>query len=606
MVLVSDRALKVLWLIRPFHEVELAQAFYAEMLRPSLSRRESAGDYPWVSEGLSYQMAQRYREREYAENRSVQEWIELFNIFSIVDRFETEPKIPFVRTFFEREATVDPLHEQIGTYNNDLPPGHVILGKLHNRLGDPQFASIVDHCSGGNQPFRACAGSTSDTNLDGFFTQWVQPYPRINYDFTEVQFNERPPVVRPPFLPAEELAQGAAPSESLPEGQTEHVAEEAGFEHSVIVRRTASREIHEPVDVRLQSIGGQRVDLRWDGSGDQARLTVVTPGRMQQAIIDPDRTLIETTRADNAVPPIPQIVLDTAEVEVSSTEFGISGLVVARGRYDYRKDFAAAGIYTNRGIGGTFGGRYHWGEQNDPTSYSNNLYGFYSIAALNHSFKDKQHPTVRTTGHINGLGLRYDYNNVVNYDNPTHEVQVQLFVDWFDQALGSNFNFVDWGGDLVLTHPLWSYRTILAGEIFNGFSEPLGSGVVPLQGLFSLGGSRSIRGIGAEEELARNIFIVRGELRQSIYPELDLNLLDFLVLRRAQLRAFVDTGNVSNSAGAIYNPSGYAVGVGLGFGAVYEFMGFFPSLAYLEVATRVDEASQIGDVQVLFGTRQSF
>src|SRR5262249_53385279 len=86
MVLVSDRALKVLWLIRPFHEVQLAQAFYAEMLRPSLSRRESAGDYPWVSEGLSYQMAQRYREREYAENRSVQEWIELFNIFSIVDR----------------------------------------------------------------------------------------------------------------------------------------------------------------------------------------------------------------------------------------------------------------------------------------------------------------------------------------------------------------------------------------------------------------------------------------------------------------------------------------------------------------------------------------
>jgi hypothetical protein len=32
-------------------------------------------------------------------------------------------------------------------------------------------------------------------------------------------------------------------------------------------------------------------------------------------------------------------------------------------------------------------------------------------------------------------------------------------------------------------------------------------------------------------------------------------------------------------------------------------MGFFPSLAYVELATRVDRP---GDVQFLFGTRQAF
>jgi len=37
---------------------------------------------------------------------------------------------------------------------------------------------------------------------------------------------------------------------------------------------------------------------------------------------------------------------------------------------------------------------------------------------------------------------------------------------------------------------------------------------------------------------------------------------------------------------------------------VYDFMGFFPSLAYIEIATRADRDP--GDVQFLFGTRQSF
>src|SRR5262249_51745804 len=126
------------------------------------------------------------------------------------------------------------------------------------------------------------------------------------------------------------------------------------------------------------------------------------------------------------------------------------------------------------------------------------------------------------------------------------------------------------------------------------------------QALVRLGGLRSIRRIGAEDELARNILLVRGELREDIYPELDFNFLDLLVLRRTQLRVFADSGRVENAAGRLYDVGGFAVGLGLGFGAVYDFMGFFPSLAYIEIATRVDRSSDLGDVQVLFGTRQAF
>jgi outer membrane protein assembly factor BamA len=321
-------------------------------------------------------------------------------------------------------------------------------------------------------------------------------------------------------------------------------------------------------------------------------------------VIDPDRRLIEETRADNARPPSPQIVLDTAEVEITSTEFGFSGLVVGRGRYDYRKDLAVAGFYTNRSLGFDAGARYHWGAPNDPTLYRHNLYAFYGVQALDRSFKDERRPQVRTSGHANNVGLRYDYNNVFAYDNPTEAVRVRLFADWYDGALGSDYDYLDWGGSLVLTHPLWTHRTILAAEVLNGFSEPLGSSRVPNQGLYSLGGSRSIRGIGAEDELGRNIVLLRGELRQAVYPEVDLNFLDLLVLRRAQVRFFVDTGQVENAAGRVYDPAGYAVGVGVGLAAVYDFLGFFPSVAYIEIATRADRDPS--DVQFLFGTRQAF
>ena len=47
-------------------------------------------------------------------------------------------------------------------------------------------------------------------------------------------------------------------------------------------------------------------------------------------------------------------------------------------------------------------------------------------------------------------------------------------------------------------------------------------------------------------------------------------------------------------------------GVGVGLTAFYDFLGFFPSTAYLEIATRVDDPSKAGDVQVLFGSSQPF
>lgn len=571
LLVISDRSMKVNELLRPFHERQLAQALYAEWVRRSRPRGDGR-DGIWVTEGVAHSLADRYLAQR-PPTRSVHDWIELFNLFAVVDRFETAPKVPFVDAFFERWPVVDPLHEQVTTFNNDLPPGHVIVDKQRAELGEDEFQRLTDAYVSGDEDWRQQLQSQCGARCGPLLEQWLQPYPELNYAVADEHLNE-------------------------PAG--------AGFRQTVSVRRDSDRPIEEPVDISIRSIGGELVRVRWNGPGAVGEVVAETQQRAWRAVIDPDRRLIETTRVDNAQPKELQLVLDSAEVEISSTEFGFAALAVGRQRYDYTKDIAIAGIYTNRGVGTAIGPRLHFGPPNDANTYRHNLFGFYSVQALDSSFNEDNQPTVRTSGHSNGLGLRYDYSDVYAYDNPTDSLRARLFGDWYDGAVGSSYDYADWGGSFTFTKALWTPRTVLAGEVTNGFSQPIGGSRVPLQGQFSLGGSRSIRGVGAEEEIARNIFLVRAEIRRSVYPEVDLNFMDLAVLRRAQLRLFVDSGQVSDSAGAIYDPSGYAVGVGTGFGFTYEFLGFFPAMAYLEIATRVDRSDKLGDVQVLFGSRQAF
>ncbi len=572
-VVVSDRMLKLAKVLRPFHELQLAQAVYAELLRPTLAAREPATDYYWVSEGVSHVLADRFMDRITPQRRSVYDWIELFNVFAVVDRFESTPKIPFVNAFFPRAKQADPLHTEVMTFNQSGPPGRVVLGKLREQIGAPAFDALFDRCLQTAAPLRRCAAEQSDDpEVAARLRDWTAPYPAIDYRVEDTDFN------RP---------------------------EDGQLRSAVTVRRVSSRPFPEPVTIRLHTLAGADVDLRWKSGGDVAIVSTTTSSRVYQAVIDPDRTLIDDDRSNNAWPPRLQVVLDSADVEVSSTEFGFSALAVARARYDYRKDLAVAGFYTNRGIGFTAGGRLHWGEPIDRTKFRHNLYAFYTFAALDSSFENKSNRSDPNSGHLGGFGFRYDYSNVFWLDDPSGQRRLRLYADWYDTAVGSDFGYVDWGYIASATVPLWTHRTIAAGQIFNGFSEPL-SGSIPALGLYSLGGSRSIRGIGAEDDLARNIFVVRTELRQAIYPELDLNLLDVLVLRRTDVKLLVDAGQVSNSAGRIYDVGGWACGVGVGLAAIYDYFGFFSAAAYVEVATRVDKSSQLDDVQFLFGSTQAF
>lgn len=299
-----------------------------------------------------------------------------------------------------------------------------------------------------------------------------------------------------------------------------------------------------------------------------------------------------------------QFVLDSADIDVSSSQFGFGALFVLRQRYDYTKDIAFAPYFHERSYGIRAGPRFHFGTRNDPNNYRHNVMVFYQISGLVSGFKDDSRPDVRNEGAIGGFGLRYDYSNVYWFNNPTEKRNLRLFLDGYDSALGGDYSFIRYGARLRGTTKLGSPNTLLALELLAGFEQDFSSKGVPIQEQYGLGGSRAIRGISINQKLARNIGLARVELRQAVYPEFDLNFLDFLAYRRPQVRLFLDMGNVNDSAGRAVNPENWAIGGGVGINVLYDFMGFFPGSAYLEVATRLDRDQT--DVQVLFGSRQAF
>lgn len=499
-VVVSDRAMRVQELLQDFHEAQIAQAVYAELLR-SAARACPAPTPRWVTEGVAWELADRYLAATRPDHRSVHDWIDWFDVFAIVDRFETAPKVPFVQAFFENAQNEDDLHENVFTYEGRRAPARLVFARLDRSVGAANVAAAVDaHLEQPCAPFDQALARAAGQD-------------RTQTDATVAA------ALAPPL------------AQDIPE------------------------------------------------------------------IVDP--TLRPATERSKY-----QVVLDTADVEVSSTEFGLAALFVGRRRGDYTRDLALNPYFTERSYGFHVGPRAHFGPRNDANTYRHNLFAFYNFAWLDRGFKDDSEPDVRTSGQVAGFGLRYDYSNVYFYDNPTNQREARAFVDWHDPAFGGDYGFVRFGGRVSATTPLVTPRTILAGELLMGFEEATSDRGVPIQEQFSLGGRRALRGVSVNERLARNIGLARAEIRQDVFPEVDFNLLDLAVYRRPQLKLFVDTGQVDDSAGRALNPEHFAIAAGTGINVLYDFLGFFPGRAYIEVATRLDRDQT--DFQVLFGTRQAF
>ena len=248
-------------LLRPFHEAQVAQVVYAELVRSEMRAcpgRSHAGRAT----------GSRGRSPTATSTRSIRttaacDWIDWFDVFAIVDRFETAPKVPFVQAFFTNAQSDDDLRENVFTHSGDRPPpGWSSRGSIARRYRRARQ-------SGG----RAARGAVR-----------------------------------------------------------------------AVLRCTRRRSRCDGARPTRPSRGRARAAARRGRSG--ARRSVAAAGA--------DRRSTH------------QLVLDTADVEVSSTEFGLMALFVGRKRGDYTKDFAISPYLTERGYGVNAGPRgIHFGPRND-------------------------------------------------------------------------------------------------------------------------------------------------------------------------------------------------------------------------------------------------
>ncbi|MGH7818409.1 MAG: hypothetical protein ACREQ9_01425 [Candidatus Binatia bacterium] len=566
LVMVSDRLFDLHPLLRPLHQRELAYAVFLHDELRRARRREPAGDARWVAEGLAWRRADALYHGRFREGRDVRDWIRLFDLFAVVDRFETAPRIPFLRAFFPVISSDEPLRIRPESPAEALPPGRLVFSRLEARLRPEAFAALLERHAGESRSLReVLRGSVGDGGV-AFLDSWLAPVPVANHSIAE--------------------------SERNPKG-----APGARFR---IFRESADDRPH-TLEVGLETAAGME-RLFVDVDRPLTEVSVSAVADVDAIELDPERSEIETRLDDNRAPPELHVLLDSADVEVSSTEFGVSTLLVARRRYDYRKDLAAAGFLTSRSLGTNAGFQLHGGAPIDRNLFRHNLFLYYSIQELDRDFRNESAPAIRTAGRLGGGGFRYNFYDAFWFENPSLSRHVRAFFDVYDESAGGDFNYVQTGGSVTVTTRLRA-DTVFAAQALNGFSVSTGHGPIPNQGLFSLGGFRSIRGIAAEEDLAENIFILRAELRRLLPVRLDLNFEELVIARRLQVKAFADAGRVENRRGRLYDPEGYAVGAGAGVNLFYDFLGFFPTSFYLDVATRVDRRSS---VQILFGARQAF
>ncbi|MGH7803648.1 MAG: hypothetical protein ACREQJ_04825 [Candidatus Binatia bacterium] len=553
--LFSDRLFEILVELRPLHVRELAYAVFLGEEIALARRREAARDVGWIAEGLAWRRAQELYATGLRHGREVREWIDLFGVFAIVDRFETAPRIPLLRPFFPVLASDDPQGLRPETGLDERPPGRVLFSKLENRLRTERFAERLDAYRRGTRSFRDELGAEESAFVDA----WLRPAPNIDYRLLSVERDGSRVRVRV-------AREGeAAPDETV--------------EVAVGDRRV-------PVDL---AEGAAAVEVEAEEGGETVEL-------------DPDRELLQESLEGDRDPPGVQVLLDSADVEVSSTEFGFSTLFVARRKYDYRKDLAAAAFINDRAYGLHSGFQLHGGKAIDRNLFRDNLFLYYAVEELERGFGEDRDDAPRAGGRLSGFGLRYNHFDSFWFENPSRSRHVRLFLDGYDRSLGSRYGFVRTGGSLAVTHAVRP-DTIAALQLIAGFTLRTGDRSIPPQGLYGIGGFRAIRGIGADDDLDRHLAVVRAEIRRLLPFRLDLDLDEIVIARRLQVKAFVDAGRVARDAGRVFDVSEFAVGAGAGVNLFYDFLGFFPTSFYLDVATRVDRRDS---VQVLFGARQPF
>ncbi len=571
-LLLSDRYDRVFFAARDYHNAPLIEAVYHLRIDPHLPH-SAEQDFPWESEAVAWLEANRFWHEYRQRAESARHYLHPFRFIPEVDRLLNAPRFPFVRAFYGDFYDRDPLREDILRFNRRNAHGRIIAEKLRDLLGDSAILESSAVALRDKTALLPLAEAQYGESLDTFVAQWTKPYPSLNYELAEWRQQRE--------------ADGSWLSE-------------------VTIRRTG-QQVREPVTVKASRRFGDAFRETWAGDDREGTVQIATPKKAHRVQIDPDRRLLETTRADNRLPPGWKVLLDNVRLHIDLNrhqhEISAAGSLI-RGN-DYRNRYRFF-LFADQEYNGIELRHIHsFGRQYDMMTYRQDLTWGLLYVDLDEDFADPASGRTNESGRAAALKLGYTIRTTESGRNRLSGWTLGFDGEAGHEEVASDFGY--WKSRVRMSGvvPLSRDRHLLGLRGHVGVADRDGT---PPQLLFDLGGFGAIRGINRGLLLGSRIWQASAEYRHILLNDLDLHAATWLWLRRVQLAAYVDAGNVSDRERDLFRGNDVHWGVGAGIRLHVDLFGAFPGVWRFDVARQLDRDAPKDDRPLMYyiGIGQSF
>ncbi|MCZ6603264.1 MAG: BamA/TamA family outer membrane protein, partial [Planctomycetota bacterium] len=363
--------------------------------------------------------------------------------------------------------------------------------------------------------------------------------------------------------------------------------ESGAYVTEVVVRREGAP-IREPVEVEVRTFLGRSWRGRWDGKGTAGTVRIESEVPTWSSRIDPRKRLRETTRVDNQSPPSFKFLLNRFRVKIDLNgrdhEASIGSTIVLNN--DYRNRYFLTLFSTEEQDGGMLGYQRSFGAAIDPTRYRQSLGLALSITELDPDFASRSSGRLNDEGQVTPLHASYRISTFQSSRNPLSGFSFGIGGEYAEKVFGSDFRYwkAAMSGEVVF--PLIRDRHILALRGTLGAIQREGA---PTQLLYDVGGFSGVRGIRSGEFLGHYQWIAKAEYRFVILDHLRLHILTLGWLRRVQIAAFVEAGNVSDRTNELFRGEDTLIGAGMGVRFHIDLFGINPTVWRFDVGKRIDD-----------------
>jgi len=279
LVVVSDQAMEVLPAERllKFHQEAIARALAEALVEQRVRGRQDASVGLWLPGQLALAILTQWRALREHRDEYAHDLLRNLTFVPNVDQFLYTQQASFSQSYFRGVEDDYPLRNHPLWFSHALPTGRRIHEKLVDtlsaaELGDLYVCLLADP---GLDPQVAAERAYGHT-LAWFFSQWLGPYPAVDYAITSVR--------------------------TEPSG--------TGFHHEIEIERRGERPLIEPVALLVEERGGARHFLAWNGelspglpaeeqpAVGRHRFELETRKKIRTVTLDPRQRLVE-----QALPP---------------------------------------------------------------------------------------------------------------------------------------------------------------------------------------------------------------------------------------------------------------------------------------------------------------